>query len=121
MVNTTIQYLARNELYDTEKPYSAEFEIEEYGDVKRSNYIQSTEQVLVQAIGPDDNFCLDTHGFCTINAETHLNVDDALTRPQVVETAYFDEIKAILHERLPEYSRLEAMEFVVSALLCSSP
>jgi hypothetical protein len=124
MVSTTLQYLARNELYDTEKPYSADFEIEEHGGIKRSNYLLSTEPVSVNAIGPLDKFDLDTHGFCTINAKTNLSVHDALTQPEAVEAAYFDEIEVILHKRFPEYSRLEGMEFVVCALfapqICSN-
>ncbi|KAL8861045.1 MAG: hypothetical protein Q9178_002558 [Gyalolechia marmorata] len=113
MISTTIQYLARDELYDIEKPYSADFEIEERKSIKRSNYILSTEPVSIHAIGSSDHFHLDTHGFCTINAKTSLSVHDALSQPEAVETAYFDEIEAILHDRFPEYSRFEGIEFVV--------
>jgi hypothetical protein len=115
MVSTNLQYLARNKLYDTEKPYSADFEIEEQDGIRKSNYIISTEPVFVNAIQPSDNFDLNTHGFCIIKAKTNLRVDDALTQPEAVETAYFDEIEAIIHEHFPEYSRLEGMEFVVCA------
>lgn len=114
MIRTTLQYLARNELYDTEKPYSADFEI---NGNKQSNYILATERVSVKAIMPRDNFDLDTHGFCIIDAKTKLSVHDALTQPDAVETSYFDEIEVILQERFPEYSRLEGMEFVVRVLL----
>lgn len=116
MISTTVQYLARDELYDIEKPYSADFEIEERKNIKRSNYILSTEPVSIHAIGSSDHFHLDTHGFCTINAKTSLSAHDALTQPEAAETAYFDEIEAILHDRFPEYSRFEGIEFVVRSL-----
>ena len=115
MVSTTIQYLARDGLYDTEKPYSADFEIEGPGRDKISNYILSTERVSIHAIGPSDRFDLDTHGFCTINAKTNLSIHDALTQPEALENAYFDEIETLLHERFPQYSRWEGIEFVVRA------
>ena len=117
MINTTIQYLARDELYDTEKPYSADFEIEGNSNNKASNYVLSTESVSIHAMERLNEFDLDTHGFCTINAKTNLSVHDALTQPGAVEAAYFDEIEAILHHRFPEYSRFEGLDFVVRALV----
>jgi hypothetical protein len=114
MINTTLQYLARDKLYETEKPYSAEFEVEEHNGVKKTNYILSAQPVAIHAIQPSDKFSLDTNGFCIINAKTSLQLQDALTRPDAVESAYLNEIEAILCERFPEYSRLEPMEFVAS-------
>jgi hypothetical protein len=34
MISTTLQYLARDKLYETEKPYSADFEVEEHNGAK---------------------------------------------------------------------------------------
>lgn len=113
MVQTTLQYLARHKLYETEKPYSATFEVEEHDDVKRTNYVLSPCPVSVIPVQPSDNFDLDTHGFCIIKAKTKLQVEDALNKPDFVEQTYLDEIEAILHKNFPEYSRLEGMEFVV--------
>ncbi len=114
MINTTLQYLARDKLYETEKPYSADFEVEEQNGSKKTNYILSTQPVTVHAIQPSDKFELDTNGFCVINAKTNLDVQDALDKSETVELAYLNEIKAILHKHFPEYSRLEPMEFVAS-------
>jgi len=113
MVSTTIQYLAREKLYESEKPYSAEFEIEEQDCTKKTNYILSTQPVTVYEIQLPNRFNLDVHGFCTLKSGTKLRVQDALTQPEAVESAYMDEIKAILHKHFPEYRRLEGMEFVV--------
>ncbi|KAI9684530.1 MAG: hypothetical protein M1822_005618 [Bathelium mastoideum] len=112
-VRTGLQYLARDKLYEVEKPYSVEFEIDNSVSAKSTNHILATEPVTIYAIGPSDAFELDINGFCVIKAETNLNVQDALTRPETVESDYVNEIKAILHERFPDYDRIEAFEFVV--------
>ena len=115
MVETTLKYIARDKLYEAEKPYSVEFEIDKHvsADAKQTNHILVSQPVAVTAIEASDNFTLDTHGFCVINARTSLQVDDALMRPENVEVLYLDEIKDILQDYFPEYRRLEGMEFVV--------
>ncbi|KAF2259242.1 putative CmcJ-like methyltransferase [Lojkania enalia] len=113
MVQTTLQYLARDKLYKTEKPYSAEFEVDESDSVRKTNYILETQPVTVQAIKSSDNFDLDTNGFCVINERTNLNIQQALTDPESVELAYFEEIEAILSRHFPEYRRLEPIELVI--------
>jgi hypothetical protein len=118
MVNTTLQYLARNRLYETEKPYSADFEIEEHNGAKKTNYILATQPMTVNAIQPSDKFDLDTHGFCIINAKLNLQVQDALTKPKAVESAYLNEIEAIFHDHFLEYRRLEGMEICGMYMSC---
>jgi hypothetical protein len=115
MVNAIVQYLARDKLYETEKPYSAEFEIDDQsGDVKKTNYFISPQSVTINEIGPSDTFGLDIHGFRILKAKTELRVEVALASPQTVEAAYLEEIKSLLQNHFPEYRRLEGMEFVVS-------
>lgn len=113
MIETTLAYLARDILYETEKPYLAEFVVEEREDVKKTNYVLSEEPMTIHAIGPSDNFDLDTSGFCVINETINLQAEDALTKPEVVEPTYLKELEAILSKRFPEYRRLEPVEFVV--------
>ena len=113
MVNTTLKYIARDELYKSEKPFSAEFEVEKYAGAKETNHILVTQPVAVNAIEDSDKFNLDIHGFCVINARTSLQAQDALTRPGEVEDLYLNEIKDILQAHFPQYQRLEGMEFVV--------
>lgn len=119
MVGSKLQYLARDKLYEVEKPYSVEYEIEDSIGVKSTNYILATEPVTIHAIGPSDTFELDTNGFCVVKAKTNLNVQDALTRPEAVESDYVSQVKAILHERFPEYEKIEVFEFVVCTVQVS--
>lgn len=113
----TIQYLARQKLYDTEKPYSAEFEIPEEEGRKRTNYVLSAEQVDVETIQSCNDHTLDANGFCILKVERTLVRYDALSDLQDAESEYIDELTAILRQKFPYYVRLEAIECVVSSEL----
>ncbi|KAI1144799.1 putative CmcJ-like methyltransferase [Nemania diffusa] len=113
MVLTSLKYLARDKLYEVEKPYSAEFEVEDDDGARKSNYVIIEKSLEVQPIERWHKFDLDTNGFCTITAETSLSATDALNEPESVETDYLAQLKVILAQHFPEYSRLEAFEFVV--------
>lgn len=113
-VQTTVQYLARSELYETEKPYSTDFELDDQLLTgHKSNYSLSTSPVSITAIVNPEDFDLDVHGFSVVKAYVSLLAEDALQRPREVENSYFAEIEAILHKRFPQYKRFEGMEFVV--------
>jgi len=47
-----------------------------------------------------------------VKAQVSLLAEDTLQRPREVESSYFAEIEAILHESLPEYRRFEGMGFL---------
>jgi hypothetical protein len=128
MVETTLLYLARDDLYRSEKPYSAEFAIEEVEGVQKSNYILSEEPVTIQAVNASatgmhgsNTFQLDVNGFCVFEATTHLDAEAALERSGAAEVEYLEELKIILRKRFPEYTRLEALEFVASYLTRRNP
>ena len=111
-LNATIHYLARDMLYRVEKPYYADFEID-HRTGKTTNQIYHSQEVFIRSIMNPSEFNINTHGFCIIEADSVLNVQDIIRRPQQVEEAYFSEIEALLLEKFPEYSRLEGMELVV--------
>lgn len=119
MIKANIQYLARDKLYKIEKPYRVEFDVEEDEIVKSTNHIFTSEPIAVHAIQASDSFELDKHGFCLLNEETNLDAHTALHTPDLVESAYLEEVKAILHRKFPEYKRMEPLEFVVRRILPS--
>ncbi|CZT15620.1 uncharacterized protein RCC_01465 [Ramularia collo-cygni] len=108
-------YLARDEVYLTEKPYSVEFEIDEDEADGRlqTNYKLETETVRVHAMHDSTQFNLDTNGFCVINAKTTLPVKAALEDPDAVKMAHIEEISTLLYRKFPEYRRLEHIDFVI--------
>lgn len=115
-VRAKISYLSRDELYKREKPYSAEFEIEENETMKNTNYILTELEILIHPISTSNQFTLDNNGFCTIKARTHLDIEAALAQVQSVKESYMTELQEILSKQFPEYRRIEPMECVVSVL-----
>lgn len=113
MIDTTLDYLARDELYTREKPYAAEFEIAVGDGAQKTNYILTKQPVTIHPIQPWDDFTLDRNGFCVIEEKTQLDVAEAISNPGAVESAYLDQLESILARRFPEYKRLEPLEFVV--------
>ncbi|KAM0335641.1 hypothetical protein ACHAQA_000690 [Verticillium albo-atrum] len=112
-LTTEIQYLRRNELYRTEKPYSTDFEVEDISGARKSNYTLSPHLVTVNPISGTGVFSLDVHGFCVIRAAAALTPEEALSRSPSAEARYHLELEGILKAAFPEYSRFEPMDFVV--------
>jgi hypothetical protein len=106
MVETSLQYLTRDELYKTEKPYSAEFEIPVDSGAQKTNYILTKRPVMVHAIPPTNSFTLNPNGFCVVNEKTQLGAAKTLANPETVESAYLQQLAAILARRFSEYTRL---------------
>lgn len=113
MVAATLRYLARDEIFESEKPYFAEFNVKESDGVKKTNYVFTSESVTIQAIKPSDNFDLDHNGFCVITAKTSLDAADALRDAEAVEESYLLELVDILSRHFPEYKRIEPIQFSV--------
>ncbi|KAL8866577.1 MAG: hypothetical protein Q9174_006218 [Haloplaca sp. 1 TL-2023] len=90
MFKTKVKYLARNDLYSAEKPYSADFNVDERNGAKSR-----------------DVFDINVSGFYILHEDTSLTLEDALDRPEEAELGYQAELEQILHKHFPEYTRLE--------------
>jgi hypothetical protein len=113
MVQTALLYLAPNDLYKTEKPYTASFEVGNIPGAKKSNIITETREVEIAPVQDRSRFQLDVNGFCVLKEKTSLTMEDALAKTDEVELRYQAELEAILHRHFPEYTRFEAVDFVV--------
>ena len=114
MLKTTVRYLARDDLYNAEKPYSADFCVDERNGAKRANIITTDRDVQVMPVTNRDDFDINVNGFCILNEDTNLTLEDALDRPEEAELEYQAELERVLHKHFPEYTRLEGLDFVVS-------
>ncbi|RYC56770.1 hypothetical protein CHU98_g9434 [Xylaria longipes] len=113
MLETKVRYLARDDLYRVEKPYSADFAVDEQSGAKRSNMITTDRHVQVVPVTSRDVFDINLNGFCILNEDTNLTLEDALERPEEAELEYQAELELILHKHFPEYTRFEGLDFVV--------
>jgi hypothetical protein len=114
MAASTVTYLSQDELYRTEKPFATELKFEGPGEIPSTNYLLSKQPVIIRQIGPSDCHDIDIHGFCVMQADIALDADDALHRPTTVEAAYTRELATFLTKKLPQYTRIEPIDFVVS-------
>lgn len=117
MVSASLRYLMRDDIYNTEKPYEVEFEVEERDGVRKSNLVLANMPVTISPIESLDAFQLNVHGFCILQEAQELDPDAIFRCSEDVERSYFDSLIAILHRNFPEYKRVEPFELTVCRLL----
>ncbi|KAI7288788.1 hypothetical protein KC343_g1093 [Hortaea werneckii] len=113
MVHSQMRYLARDKLYQSEKPYSADFETDELNGQRKSNFILELCNVDVSPMTSLSGFDMDVNGFCVLEEDTSLTFEDAATRPEQAESEYQRQLEQILHKHFPVYTRLEPLDFVI--------
>ncbi|KAI1359611.1 putative CmcJ-like methyltransferase [Xylaria arbuscula] len=113
MLQTTVRYLDRDDLYRVEKPYSADFAVDEQNGAKKSNIITTDRHVEVAPVASRGEFNININGFCILKENTTLTLEDALERPEEAELKYQAELEKILHKNFPECTRFEGLDFVV--------
>lgn len=111
-----VRYLARDGLYQREKPYVADFQVNEKNGARKSNFIIQDCDIQVTPTTSQSDFNLDVNGFCILEEDTSLTWEDARDRPEQVELEYQSQLEQILHLHFPAYARLEALDFVASRL-----
>lgn len=111
-IHTTFPYLARDVIYQKEKPYATDFIVED-SNVALTNHVFDFMDLVVRDAQPQrESFSLQKNGFCFLKAETSISNDNA-DDEKFVEKTYFDEIEAVLHDNFPEYTRLECLDYQV--------
>lgn len=113
-METSISYLARDPIFEVEKPFDTDVSVEHIPNARASNHENDEQSVTVHPITDPSKWKLDAHEFCLVKAKTSLTAEDALTRKREVQKDYWYEIEAILHEEFPEYSRIECYDCTVS-------
>ena len=70
--------------------------------------------VKLHEITDTTHWDLNVHGFCILKAKTHLDPQEVLLRKKDLQKACWYEIEALLHEKFPEYTRIESYDCTVS-------
>lgn len=123
-VVSTISYLAHDKLWDTEKPYIADFPLDGIEGATWTNQILHKHPTTIRDVrGIDREFTLDRNGFCFMRGSTSLTAEAALQDSKSCEESYFEEIESLMQDRFPMYSRFECFDLTVSfckpVLACS--
>ena len=106
-----IVHIARNPLYETEKPYAADFS----APGKRSNHIFDVKDVVVKdARAYRSSFTLDKNGFCFLECPTSATFASLSSNgSESGVLAYYRQMEAFVLERFCEYSKVVVLEHQV--------
>lgn len=117
-VNSHMTFLARNELYQTEKPYTTDFPVDDIEGAKMTNQIFDTQPVLFHdARVAKEPLTLDQNGFCFVKAKTSLKAEEATPEKTELMEQYLQEVAGILQEKFPQYKEVKSLDFQVCRLL----
>lgn len=117
----TIHYLARDPRYDKEKPYVVDFPLDHVEGAEHSNLVYDDEEVTIQDLRGVAPFELDVQGACTMKLDSILAPGNASNQLTTSMRTYLTAIEETLYQNLPQYSRIELLDFIVGlpcSLLC---
>ena len=112
-ISTHMPYLAKDKLYETEKPYGADFPVDQYVGSRSSNWLFDDQKILVHDIRGLDPPTLAKNGFCFLKVKTTLKEDEATNEQTPAMKQFLQEIEKTLYRQFPEYSRIELTDFQV--------
>lgn len=115
----SIVYIARTPNLRYEKSFTTDFPIDHINGVENlrgRNVDAEDRKVHVQPVQDASIWDLDVHGFCFLQAATVLDPDLVYTDRKDLQPAFWYQIEAILHERFPQYSRIEAFDLKVRSV-----
>ncbi|KAJ3535230.1 hypothetical protein NM208_g7222 [Fusarium decemcellulare] len=111
-VETTIPFLARDKRYNEEKPYGADFPIDNIEGAKITNHVFETHPVTVYDVRTrDEPLDLERNGSCFIKAKTSLMSQEASRTKTPPMTKYIDEVIDVLRRNFPQYLRHRSPSF----------
>lgn len=116
-METSIRYIGRGEVLRTEKAFTTDFPIDHVvglEGIRARNTEPEDHDVTVRPIADPNDWDLDVHGFCILRGvKTNIDPDKAYESRKDVQDSYWYEIEAILHDKFPRYSRIEAFDLKV--------
>lgn len=112
-VHANIPYLARDNLFSTEKPFGADFLVDHMKGSQIANHILEKSSVTIHDIRYARKPTLEANGFCFLKAITKLKAEDATDEENIATKQYLQDVQRILYENFPEYCRVEVMDFQV--------
>lgn len=113
-LSTSIPYLARNALYQREKPYQMDHTVSRPDGVGFANHELERHAVVVLDIRHCQKPSIERNGFCILEAKTTLSASQADNARTPAMDKYLDEIERMLYREFPEYTRIEILDWGVS-------
>ena len=112
-VNATLSFLADDDLYLTERPYSLKFEAPV--GLRRSNILVEKHQQTIQDVRClNKSLTLDENGFVLVRLDTEMAYED-FEEEDSVRSIYLVEVAEML-QKLVGASRVQVFEYVVRSI-----
>lgn len=111
MLQTSMNFLSREDLYQREKPYLCLFETPEGFPKSNIRLSKCTDLKIEDVRGCDSTVSLQTHGFAIMPLKSKLSYDD-FDDAVKIKTQYLPEVAELLR-RLTEASRVQIFEHLV--------
>ena len=118
IVHSTTHYLARDKLYDTEKPFSLRFTAPE--DFPRSNIKLEKHDIEVRDLRKSEMMSFEKHGCTVVNLRSMMTHSD-FDNDELVKEIYLKEVANYLkdfldaqHVQIFEHTVLIALSLIVS-------
>jgi hypothetical protein len=112
-LHTVVRYVARLEIFKTEKAFFTDYPVSSVPEARQSNHQVEDTSVEIHPIQDSTQFDINVNGFCVIKAETQLDPGEAFTKSREIKRAYWEQIEKILSVKFPEYTRIEGFDFTV--------
>jgi hypothetical protein len=103
-------HIARDPLYETEKPYAADFSVP-----KGSNHVFDVKSVVIKDVrSSENNFTLDKNGFCLLESPTSVTFESLGSKGSDSSIlSYYQEMESLVLKRFPEFSKVVVLEHQV--------
>ncbi|KAK7981655.1 methyltransferase [Apiospora saccharicola] len=119
-LSTEIVYFSRDKRYDTEKPYTTSFPVDQLEGAKIDNHQFDHVPVTVHDMRGCFTPNLNTNGFCFVDHPTTLDSRD-FDDVQAVTEVYFAELADMFKKHFPQYRKISFVDQVVRRRLPDYP
>ncbi|VUC30708.1 unnamed protein product [Clonostachys rosea] len=113
-ITSEIPFLARSDLYKTEKPYGADFPVDGIKGASITNHVFDIVPITFHdARQLNVPLSLEPNGCCFIKAKTSLVAEDATNKMNEAMSGYVQEVVDIVKRNFPQYVEVKFADFQV--------
>ncbi|KAK1770187.1 hypothetical protein QBC33DRAFT_530329 [Phialemonium atrogriseum] len=113
-IETFIPFLSKEDLYKVEKPYGADFPVDNIEGAKITNHIFDIHPVRVHDVrGSPHELDLERNGACFIKAGVSLKAEEASITMTPAMEKYIADVLTTLQKKFPGYVEIRLMDFQI--------
>lgn len=109
-VQAHLPFLSREETYKRQKPYGADFPVDDIDGACMTNHVFDVQSIKVHDVRGGNDLTLERNGSCFIKGSTSLAAKDATVNHNKAMDNFIVQILSILQERFPQYTEIRHMD-----------